>query len=929
MKTVRLAFLVLMPKTLFSFQERFFRRCVDINHHQLLGRKIMTQRPTPWKSFSFLDEEYQCVDLEVIEHAGMEVKVSHLPFSLRVVIESNLRRAGNAEQLAQVLHTVACWHAGTAGTDELAIYPTRILLQDYTGIPVLVDLCSLRQGALDKGLDPETVNPQIPVDLVIDHSIVVNASGHDGAEQANSAEQHMVNKERFAFLKWTAQAFRNLRVIPPDSGICHQVNLELLATGIVLQEVQGRKTVYPELVIGADSHTTTINALGILGWGVGGIDALGALLGGALQIPLPKVVGLRLKGRIGAGVTATDCVLTLTETLRTHGVVEKFVEFFGEGVASLTVPDRATIANMAPEYGATCAFFPWDEQALDYLRSTGRKNGGLLEAYAKNAQLWHDPHAASPHYTEVIEFDLGKVQSTLAGPKRPQERRNLNEVAASFTSLQAKNRPEAHADGEIPEGAVLLAAITSCTNTSNPSLMIAAGLLAKKAVAAGLEVPSWVKTSFAPGSLVVGQYMAGSGLQKYLDKLGFQVCGYGCTTCIGNSGPLLPAAHEAVTNGLVGCAVVSGNRNFSGRVQQQLSFNYLASPPLVVAYALAGRVTVDLTNEPIATVAGRPIFLAEIWPTPEEIQEVHRQHINDELFVMRRDRLTSSSLAWNMIPCQKTRLYDWAEKAGYVAQPPFFRAGPASSPPASRIVGARTLLLLGDGVTTDDISPAGRIAPESPAGKYLAQLGVMPDKLQTFGARRGNWNVMLKGAFTNPNLVNELLPEARTGKTRLMPSGEIRTIDEVAKAYQAQGIPALIIAGKNYGTGSSRDDAARSTRLLGVSAVIAESFERIHRSNLAALGVIPMLFRGQQSRLTLKLDGTETWTLEIGQKPPLAGELVKCALVRVDGRREEIFLESGLRKDELVYFTSGGILPHLMNLMGGTADKAPAELGKH
>jgi aconitate hydratase len=877
----------------------------------------MNPQTITWKKFFFEGEEFQCVDLGLIEQACPDIKLSDLPFSLRIVLESNLRRADTPIKFADIFSRLSAWRKGTGSADDVAIYPTRILLQDYTGIPVLVDLCALRQSAVDRGLDPETVNPKIQVDLVVDHSIVVNASGSSEAAEINSAEQHEINKERFAFLKWTAQAFENLRVIPPDSGICHQVNLELLSTGIVIQREPDRNTVFPEIVIGADSHTTTINSLGILGWGVGGIEALSALLGSALQIPMPKVVGIKLTGHMKPGVTATDCVLTLTETLRKHGVVEKFVEFCGEGVAALSVPDRATIANMAPEYGATCAFFPWDLQSTNYLHATGRTNDRLLQAYAKNAALWHDPIEALPHYDELIEFDLGSVKSTLAGPKRPEERRDLHEVADSFLALQPKRVANAASNGEIPEGAVLLAAITSCTNTSNPSLVIAAGLLARNAVLAGLKVPSWVKTSFAPGSLVVGQYMSESGLQKYLDELGFQVCGYGCTTCIGNSGSLIPAADEAVKEGLVGCAVVSGNRNFSGRVQQQLSFNYLASPPLVLAYALAGSITHDLTSEPLGMSQGKPVFLADLWPSSEEIQLVYENNINSELYALRRNLLTSSSMAWNLIPCQKTRLYDWAEKAGYVAMPPFFINGAASSPPAQRIVDAKTLLLLGDGVTTDDISPAGRISQDSLAGQYLTKLGLSTKRLQTFGARRGNWKVMLHGAFTNPNLINEMLPQARTGCTRLMPSGEIKLIAEVAQTYQSQGIPSVIVTGKNYGTGSSRDDAARSTRLLGVTAVIAESFERIHRSNLAALGVLPLLFTNNQTRKTLSLDGSETWTLEVGKIPKLSGELVKAVITRANGKTEEITLKSGLRKDELNYFLKGGILPYLVEEIQG------------
>ncbi|MES2186711.1 MAG: aconitate hydratase AcnA [Pseudomonadota bacterium] len=874
------------------------------------------------RTFSFGGEDYTFVDIAALERAHPCAPVAALPFCLRVLLESNLRRAADDGAAHAVLRQFSAWQDTAARAENVAIHPTRVLLQDYTGIPVLVDLCSLRQAAVDQGLDPDTVNPRIPVDLIVDHSIVVDASGSADAEQRNSADQHVQNRERFAFLKWTAQAFRKLRVIPPDSGICHQVNLESLATGCVLDTQGGQRLLYPELVIGADSHTPTINALGVLGWGVGGIEALSASLGEPLQMPLPEVVGVHLTGRMAPGVTATDCVLTVTQMLRSFGVVEKFVEFFGPGVATLAVPDRATIANMAPEYGATCAFFPWDAQTLQYFETTGREGGERLRAFAENAHLWQGADAIAPAYSHVIEFDLGAVEPVIAGPKRPEERRTLREVPDSFARLQPAAAPGAvagaEAAGGIPTGAVLLAAITSCTNTANPSLVIAAGLVAKKAVEAGLQVPAWVKTSFTPGSLVVSQYLRDSGLQAYLDQLGFQICGFGCTTCIGNSGPLLPDVAEAVEQtGLVGCAVVSGNRNFSGRVQQQLAFNYLASPPLVVAYALAGTVTRDLGSQPLGHARGRDVYLADLWPTAQEIQKVFVRYLDRELFQLRRGTLSAGGPAWDRLQPPASQVYDWADQAGYIARPPFFSAGTASDAPAPAIAHARVLLLLGDGVTTDDISPAGRIRPHTAAGRYLAGLGVPPERMHTFGARRGHWDVMLRGAFSNPNLVNELLPDTHDGSTRLMPEGTPTSVLDAAATYRARGEQVVVVAGRNYGTGSSRDDAARSTRLLGVAAVIAESFERIHRANLASFGVMPLLFTAGQSRKTLGLDGSETFSIPLGALPPLAGDPVACTLTRADGRSEAITLASALRGDERGYFTRGGILPWL-------ADKACA-----
>ena len=864
-----------------------------------------------WDHFSCNLKEYRFISLARLNRFNPELNVTSLPYCLRIILESNLRHCQNDLEVVKVLNLFSDWQESAKHGESISIYPTRVLLQDYTGIPVLVDLCSLRQVAIDKGLDPDQINPKIPVDLIVDHSIVVNHSGTATSALENSKQQFEQNSERFSFLKWVSQAFENLRIIPPDSGICHQVNLESLATCYVLNETNNTIEIYPELVIGADSHTTTINSLGILGWGVGGLEALSAALQEPLQIPIPEVVGVRLVGELPAGVTATDCVLTLTALFRSVGVVNKFIEFFGPGVSSLPIPDRATIANMAPEYGATSAFFPWDQQTIEYLKSTGRNQDALLNQYAQASSLWAN-QGSEPMYSQVVDVDLRSIEPRVAGPKRPEESRSLSEVPASFAVMRPISR-ENNSSG-IPEGAVLLAAITSCTNTSNPHLMITAGLLAKKAVALGLTVPSWVKTLFAPGSLTVGEYLQNSGLQVYLDKLGFQLCGYGCTACIGNSGPLLPFVQNAIeVEGLVGCAVLSGNRNFSGRVQQQLQFNYLASPPLVIAYALAGKMTINLKNEPISNHEGVDIFLSDIWPSVKEVNEILSSYLKPELFNIRRAALKVGSKSWDALVTSKSRNYDWGDVAGYIKQPPFFDQNAIPESPQALIEKARILLLLGDGITTDDISPAGKIQPDSKAGQYLQALGLSPNRLQTFGSRRGHWEVMLKGAFTNPNLRNELSPEKNGGYTKTFPDGEVKEILDAANDYREKETPLLIIAGKNYGTGSSRDDAARSTKLLGVSAVIAESYERIHRSNLAAMGVMPLLFEAGQSRHTLKLDGSELITIYLGEATPLAGQLVKCTIERANGVKLEHHFVSALRADELAYFEYGGILPFLAN----------------
>lgn len=866
-------------------------------------------KDTLWHTVSLNKKIYRFINLNDLDKIQAKINIAELPFCLRIVLESNLRHCKSDQEILSVLDVFADWQKSSKKRLSIKIFATRVLLQDYTGIPVLVDLCALRQVAINKGIDSELINPKIPIDLVIDHSIVVNVSGNTFAEFENSKQQYEQNMERFSFLKWVSYAFNNLKIIPPDSGICHQVNLESLATCYVLEKKDEQLTIFPELVIGADSHTTTINSLGVLGWGVGGIEALGASLGEALDIQMPEVIGLRLSGHLQAGVTATDCVLTVTALLRSVGVINKFVEFFGPGVASLSVPDRATLANMAPEYGATCAFFPWDEQTIHYLGNTGRDQVDILSSYARIASLWNE-NVVQPKYSQVVDLDLGAVEPRISGPKRPEDIRLLSEVPNSFRDVQMSNSDLPRSG--IPHGAILLAAITSCTNTSNPNLMISAGLLAKKAVLLGLNVPSWVKTLFAPGSLVVGEYLQQSGLQNFLNQLGFNLCGYGCTACIGNSGPLLPSAQDAIKHeGLVGCAVLSGNRNFSGRVQQQLQHNYLASPPLVVAFALAGKITVDLNNEPISNIGGVDIFLKDIWPTTQEVDDILSKCIKPELFNKRRKSLTKGSALWEALPISETRNYDWQNDSGFVKQPPFFKEVTSSSQPKLLIKKARIFLLLGDNVTTDDISPAGRIQPESVAGKYLLENGISSERLHTFGARRGNWEVMLRGAFTNPNLVNEIIPQKNGGFTKVFPDNVESEILAASVVYQKQGIPLLIIAGKNYGTGSSRDDAARSTQLLGIVAVIAESYERIHRSNLAAFGVMPLLFQEGDTRKTLNLDGTEIIDIFLGESHPVAGEIVRGTIERVNGEKIEYRFRSALRLEELPQFNCGGFLPFL------------------
>ena len=861
---------------------------------------------TIFKAFEHDNTVYHCLDFEKLDSLCPGFHFQQLPFSLRVLLESNLRKSATLEQQLTLLQKFSI----RSQVSNVDVYATRLLLQDYTGIPVLVDLCALRQVAVEAGLSEDSVNPSIPIDLVVDHSIVVDDFGRAASKMINSNNQFSRNKERFTFLKWCAHAFENTRIIPPDSGICHQVNLESLASGFSISKIEQKTVMSPELVIGTDSHTPTINSIGILGWGVGGIEGLTTALGHAIELPMPEVIGVKLIGKLSPTIKATDCVLTLTSILRKHGVVEKFVEFFGPGMGSLTVTDRATISNMAPEYGATCAFFPWDEQTVAFFNLTGRKNTALFESYAKRSGFWYEANREDVVYSHVIEVDLSTILPVLAGPKKPDQMQTLQNVPLSFLK-EFKTESKAN-ESAFPDGALALAAITSCTNTANPDLMITAGLLARNASNAGLAVAPWVKTLFAPGSLTVSDYLSASGLQKYLDDLGFYVDGFGCTACIGNSGALVQDIEEAIKRkGLVAVSVLSGNRNFSGRVQQLLRYNYLASPPLVVAYALVGKITHDLSAEPIGFVSGQPIFLKDIWPKDEEVNAFIEQFVKPNLYLEQRKNIGMGSERWARLETPASKVYAWNDPSGFVARPPFFVQGAHSKAPSQEIHDARVLLLLGDGVTTDDISPAGNIQKSTLTGDYLKNLGLSDAQLHTFGARRGNWEAMLNGAFTNLNLVNQLAPELRGGFTLNHLTQEIQPVLRTAEHYQSMGVDGVIVAGKSYGVGSSRDDAARSTRLLGVRVVIAESFERIHRSNLCAFSVLPLLFLMGESRDTYQLNGSETLSFDFRSGFPLQGQRVEALVQRTDGKKFIMPLLSALRDEELTYFLAGGVLPKL------------------
>jgi len=842
--------------------------------------------------------------------------VSRLPFTLKVLLENLLRTEDGEAVTAADIRALAAWLGTQRSDHEIAFSPARVLMQDFTGVPAVVDLAAMRDAVKRAGGDPKQINPQIPVDLVIDHSVMVDHYADPTAFQINVDKEMERNRERYAFLRWGQLAFDNFRVVPPGTGICHQVNLEYLGRTVWSEERDGSRLAYPDTLVGTDSHTTMINGLAVLGWGVGGIEAEAAMLGQPISMIIPEVVGFRFRGRLREGVTATDLVLTVTEMLRKFGVVNKFVEFFGPGLSQLSLADRATIANMAPEYGATCGFFPIDQETLGYLTLSGRDAAtvALVEAYAKAQGLWRTDDMADPLFTDVLELDLDSVKPSLAGPKRPQDRVDLDSLrqateAAIPQGEEAKTAPVPGRDFQLSQGDVVIAAITSCTNTSNPAVMMGAGLVAKKAVERGLVQKPWVKTSLAPGSKVVTDYLEKAGLQTYLDRIGFNVVGYGCTTCIGNSGPLTGPIAEAIDTGkLTVSAVLSGNRNFEGRIHPQAKLSWLASPPLVVAYALAGTTRIDLSRDPLGTGKdGQPVYLKDIWPSNAEVAELVKT-VSAEMFRTKYADVFHGESSWRELPVPEGETYAWDPASTYVKEPSFFELRPAAQAVLQGFAGARPLALLGDSITTDHISPAGSILASNPAGVYLRERGVQPADFNSYGSRRGNHEVMMRGTFANIRLRNELAGGKEGGFTRHMPEGEETTIFDAAMRYQQAGVPLVIVAGKEYGTGSSRDWAAKGTLLLGVSAVVAESYERIHRSNLVGMGVLPLQFPAGVNRKSLGLDGSETFDLA-GGVALHPGQTLQLGITRADGRRQEVEVLCRLDTlNEISYFANGGIL---------------------
>ena len=871
------------------------------------------------------DKEYDYYSIPEAEKTLGDL--SKLPFSLKVLVE-NLLRNEDGNSVKQVhLQAFSQWLTEKTSNVEIAYRPARVLMQDFTGVPAVVDLAAMRDAMQKAGGNPDQINPLNPVDLVIDHSIQVDQFGTAKALLNNTEIEMHRNKERYEFLRWGQDAFNNFGVVPPGTGICHQVNLEYLAKAVWTTEIDGRTLAYPDTQVGTDSHTTMINGLGVLAWGVGGIEAEAAMLGQPVSMLIPEVVGFKLTGELPEGTTATDLVLRVVQMLREHGVVGKFVEFYGAGLQNLPLPDRATIANMAPEYGATCGIFPLDSIALDYLRLSGRPQEtiDLVEAYAKAQGMWHDINTPEATFTASLTLDMSTIEPSLAGPKRPQDRVALSNMpqafrvaAEDFINMNDYDKTyPTEGDYEMQHGNVVIAAITSCTNTSNPSVMLAAGLVAKKAAAKGLKVKPWVKTSLAPGSKVVTEYLEKTGLLTYLDGLGFNLVGYGCTTCIGNSGPLPETVTKAVTdNDLAVCSVLSGNRNFEGRVNPLVKANWLASPPLVVAYALAGCVKQDMVNSPIGNdTDGNPVYLKDIWPSNNEVAaEVAK--ISSEMFTSQYANVFTGNPDWNDIDVAKGDTYNWAEDSTYVRLPPFFEGLTKEVPAVQPIQGARVLALLGDNVTTDHISPAGAIKADSPAGHYLQEHGVAQKDFNSFGSRRGNHEVMMRGTFANIRIRNEMVPGTEGGYTKHYKDGDIKPIYDVAMQYQTEKTPLVVVAGKEYGMGSSRDWAAKGTMLLGVKAVIVESFERIHRSNLIGMGVLPLQFTDGMTRETLQLTGNETFDIIDIVNDLKPQSKVNAIINYADGKQQEISLLCRIDTDtELEYYRNEGILQYVLRNM--------------
>ena len=855
--------------------------------------------------------------------------IARLPFSLKILLENLLRQEDGRFVKQADIEALAKWDVKSTAAREISFMPARVLLQDFTGVPCVVDLAAMRDGIVRLGGDPNKVNPLQPVELVIDHSVQVDYFGQQNAFELNAELEFSRNKERYAFLRWGQSAFRNFRVVPPDTGIVHQVNLEYLARVVMTADSVDGTLAFPDTLVGTDSHTTMVNGLGVVGWGVGGIEAEAAMLGQPSSMLIPPVLGVKLNGRLPEGTTATDLVLTVTERLRKHGVVGKFVEFYGPGLEHLTLADRATLGNMCPEYGATIAIFPIDAMTIDYLKLSGRDGAqiDLVETYARAQGLYHDKNSLDPIYTDTIDVDLTAIEPSLAGPKRPQDRVPLKSAKQSFASalpgmMVAKKGGSgggtavaAPPQAAIEHGSVVIAAITSCTNTSNPSVMIGAGLVAKKAVEKGLTSKPWVKTSLAPGSKVVTDYLHAAGLDTYLDKLGFNLVGYGCTTCIGNSGPLPDDVSVAIdADGLVVASVLSGNRNFEGRVQQQVRANYLASPPLVVAYALAGTMNLDLTTEPLGTgTDGKPVYLRDIWPTEAELQKTMLSAVTREHFEKEYADVFKGDSRWQNLEVPTGNRFAWEPDSTYVRNPPFLEGVTMEPAPLKNIAGARVLALLGDSITTDHISPAGSIKKDGPAGKYLMEHGVKPADFNSYGARRGNHEVMMRGTFANTRIKNQVAPGTEGGVTTYLPGTDVMPIYDAAMKYKDAGVPLVVIAGKEYGSGSSRDWAAKGTALLGVKAVIVESFERIHRSNLVNMGVLPLQFKSGESAATFGLTGRETYSIA-----GITDGLKPSAMLTVQAAGDNgkaIEFQAQVRIDtpeELVAFKHGGILPYVL-----------------
>lgn len=882
------------------------------------------------KSLQVGSKQYQYFSLPDLESSFKGI--SRLPFSIRVLLEAAVRQFDGRAITEEHVEQIASWGSSKGANKEIPFIPARIVLQDFTGVPVVVDLAAMRDTVKRAGGDPQKINPLVPVDLVIDHSVMVDEFGNSNALKANMIKEFERNEERYRFLRWAQTAFDNFRAVPPATGIVHQVNLEYLASVAATKSVDGDTYVYPDSLVGTDSHTTMINGLGVVGWGVGGIEAEAGMLGQPLYFVTPEVIGFKLKGSLAEGATATDLALTVTQMLRQKGVVGKFVEFYGPGLSNLSLADRATVANMAPEYGATIGFFPVDSETLNYLRATGREeeNIALVEAYYKAQGMFRTDETPDPVFTDTIELDLGTVVPSLAGPKRPQDRIELTDMKEAFLEISKKPIEEGgyglsdaklneavsvkHADGSVSEmktGAVVIAAITSCTNTSNPSVMLGAGLLAKKAVEKGLVKPAYVKSSLTPGSLVVTDYLVKAGLMEPLEQLGFHIAGYGCATCIGNSGPLPEEVSTAVAdNDMTVAAVLSGNRNFEGRIHAQVKMNYLASPPLVVAYALAGTVNIDLTKDPIGTGKdGNPVYLKDIWPSSQEIRDAVQSAITPDMFRAKYSNVFKQNARWNEIPVAEGTLYEWDKKSTYIQEPPFFEGLGPELDDITDIRSARTLALLGDSVTTDHISPAGNIKVDSPAGEYLINNGVQKQDFNSYGSRRGNHEVMMRGTFANIRIRNQIAPGTEGGVTKYLPTDEVMSIYDASMKYQEAGIPLVVIAGKEYGTGSSRDWAAKGTYLLGAKAVIAESFERIHRSNLVGMGVLPLQFKDGESWQSLGITGRETFDITGLSNDIKPGQEVKVTATREDGSKLEFSVI--VRLDSLVdvdYYRNGGIL---------------------